>query len=93
MASPRRRPSYRPRAKRSADWEVTVERPAYDLTIFKLHRGKLTLKIYSKGKRVLRIEAVAYNTQELNCGRALDKYPEVVSRLKGMIERFADALS
>jgi DNA-binding transcriptional ArsR family regulator len=89
----RRRPRYRPRAKRSAEWEVSVEKPAYDLTIFKLHCGKLTLKIYSKGERVLRIEAVAHNTRELNCGRALDKFPEVVSRLKSVLERFADALS
>jgi hypothetical protein len=89
----RRRPRYRPRAKRSAEWEVSVEKPAYDLTIFKLHCGKLTLKIYSKGERVLRIEAVAHNTQQLNCGRALDKFPEVVARLKGVLERFADALS
>jgi hypothetical protein len=89
----RRRPRYRARAKRSAEWEVSVEKPAYDLTIFKLHCGKLTLKIYSKGERVLRIEAVAHNTQELNCGRSLDKFPEVVSRLKGLLERFADALS
>jgi hypothetical protein len=89
----RRRPRCRPRAKRAAEWEVTVERPAYDLTIFKLHCGKLTLKIYSKGERVLRIEAVAHNTRELNCGRSLDKFPEVVSRLKGVLERFTDALS
>jgi hypothetical protein len=41
----RRRPRYRRRAKRSAEWEVSVEKPAYDLTIFKLHCGKLTLKI------------------------------------------------
>jgi hypothetical protein len=89
----RRRPRYRPRAKRSAEWEVSVEKPAYDLTIFKLHCGKLTLKIYSKGERVLRIEAVAHNTQQFSCGRALDKFPEVVARLKGVLERFADALS
>ncbi len=88
----RRRPRYR-RTKRSAEWEVNVERPAYDLTIFKLHCGKLSLKIYSKGERVLRIEAVAHNTLELNCGRSLEKFPEVVSRLKGVLERFADALS
>jgi hypothetical protein len=87
------RPKCRRRTKRSAEWEVAVERPAYDLTIFKLHCGKLTLKIYSKGERVLRIEAVAHNTQYLNCGRSLDKFPEVVSRLKGVLERFADALS
>jgi len=89
----RRRPKYRQRTKRSAEWEVAVERPTYDLTIFKLHCGKLTLKIYTKGERVLRIEAVAHNTQELNCGRSLDKFPDAVSRLKAILERFADALS
>src|ERR1700757_3880775 len=89
----RHRPIYRRRTKRSAEWEVAVERPMYDLTIFKLHCGKLTLKIYTKGERVLRIEAVAHNTTELNCGRSLDKFPEVVSRLKAVLERFADALS
>jgi hypothetical protein len=89
----RRRPRSRLRAKRSAEWEVSVEKPAYDLTIFKLHCGKLTLKIYSKGERVLRIEAVAHNTQELNCGRSLDRFPEVVSRLKGVLERFTNTLS
>jgi hypothetical protein len=87
------RPIYRRRTKRSAEWEVAVERPTYDLTIFKLHCGKLTLKIYTKGERVLRIEAVAHNTQELNCGRSLEKFPEVVLRLKAMLERFAEALS
>ena len=54
---------------------------------------KLTLKIYTKGERVLRIEAVAHNTRELNCGRSLEKFPELVRRLKSMLERFADALS
>ena len=89
----RHRPIYRRRTKRSAEWEVAVERPTYDLTIFKLHCGKLTLKIYTKGERVLRIEAVAHNTRELNCGRSLEKFPEVISRLKAILERFADALS
>jgi hypothetical protein len=89
----RRRPKYRQRTKRSAEWEVAVERPTYDLTIFKLRCGKLTLKIYTKGERVLRIEAVAHNTRELNCHRSLEVFPEVVSRLKAILERFADALS
>src|ERR1700739_3954546 len=80
-------------AKRSAEWQVAVERPSYDLTVFKLHRGRLTLKIYTKGERVLRIEAVVHNTRELKCGRALDKFPEVVGRLKAILQRFADALS
>jgi hypothetical protein len=89
----KRRPKYRSRKKRAAEWEVAVERPTYDLTIFKLHCAGLTLKIYTKGERVLRIEAIAHNTRELGCGRGLDKFPEIVSRLKAVLERFADALS
>jgi hypothetical protein len=87
------RPKYRRRATRSAEWQVAVERPAYDLTVFKLHCGKLTLKIYIKGERVLSIEAVAHNRRGLKCGRALDKFPEVVGRLQAILQRFADALS
>ena len=87
------RPKYRPRNMRAAEWEVAVERPTYDLTVFKLHCGKLTLKIYSKGERVLRIEAVAQNIREFHCGRLLDKFPEILRRLRGMLERFMEALS
>src|SRR5208283_2832309 len=87
------RPKYRPRNMRAAEWEVAVERPTYDLTVFKLHCGKLVLKIYSKGERVLRIEAVAHNIREFRCGRLLDNFPEIVRRLKGMLERFMEALS
>jgi hypothetical protein len=89
----RHRPKYRRRAKRSSEWEVAVERPAYNLTVFKLHCGRLTLKIYTKGERVLRIEVVAHNTRELKCGRLLNRFPEVACRLKAILERFANALS
>ena len=43
-----RRPRYRTRKRRSTEWEVTVEKPTYDLTILRLHGGQLTLKIYTK---------------------------------------------
>src|SRR5215813_6916165 len=89
----RHRPKYRRRTKRSAEWEVAVERPTYDLTIFKLRCGKLTLKIYTKGERVLRIEAVLHNTELLHCGRSLDRFPRLITKLKGILERFMDALS
>jgi len=89
----KRRPPYRKRKKKSAEGEVAVERPTYDLTVFKLHCGKLTLKIYTQGERVLRIEAMAHNTKELDCGRGLEKFPEIVSRLKNILERFMDARS
>ncbi len=83
----------RRREKPSPRWEVTVERPTYNLTIFKLHCGRLTLKIYTKGERVLRIETMAHNTEQLNCGRSLEKFPEMVVLLKSILERFMDALS
>jgi len=34
------------------------------VTIFKVHYGKLTLKIYTKGERVLRIEVILHNARE-----------------------------
>jgi DNA-binding transcriptional ArsR family regulator len=88
-----RRPRYHKRKKKSAEWEVAVEKPTYDLTIFKLQCGRLTLKIYTKGERVLRIEVVVHNTQELRCGRSLERFPEIVAQAKGVLRRFMDALS
>ena len=88
----RRRPRYRTRKRRSAEWEVAVEKPTYDLTIFRLHCGKLTLKIYTKGERVLRIEAMAHNVTELDCGRNLERFPRIITELKGILERFTQAL-
>jgi len=87
-----RRPRYRSK-KASARWELTVEKPTYDLTVFKLHCGRLTLKIYTKGERVLRIEAIAHNTEELECGRSLEKFPQIVALLRSILERFTNALS
>lgn len=87
------RPKYRQRKNKPSQWEVAVERPVYDLTIFKLHCGGLTLKIYTKGERVLRIETVVHDTRELRCGRSLDNFPRLVVALKDILKRFMDALS
>ena len=90
----RRRPRYRPRrGKNEPTWEVTVERPVYDLTIFTWHCGRLTLKIYTKGERVLRIEAVAHNTRALGGRRSLEEFPRILSDLQAILDRFVDALS
>ena len=72
--------------------EVVVERPVYNLTVFKVHFGSLTLKIYSKGERVLRIEAIAHNARDFSCGRTIDKFPRIVELLKAMLERFLGVL-
>jgi hypothetical protein len=51
------------------------------------------LKIYTKGERVLRIEAVAHDTAELDCGRSLERFPRIATELRGILERFTQALS
>ncbi|HEX7268154.1 MAG TPA: hypothetical protein VF256_12085 [Streptosporangiaceae bacterium] len=78
--------------KASSHMEAAIETPVYDLTIFKVHFGRLTAKAYTKGERVLRFEAIAHNTAELRCGRVLEKFPEIVTRLAGMAGRFCTTL-
>ena len=70
---------------------VAVEITAYR-TLFRVQFGKLTLKAYTKGERVLHFEAVVHNTAALNCGRRLVRFPLIATRLKGMIERFLTML-
>jgi hypothetical protein len=40
--------------------EKIIERSVYDLTVFKVHFGKLTLKMYDKGDRLLRVVQAAH---------------------------------
>jgi hypothetical protein len=80
------------RKLREDRYEVVVEAPTYDLTVFKVHYGKLTLKIYTKGEHVLRIEVIVHNAKELSCGRSLPNFPTIVGLLQGMLERFVNSL-
>ena len=87
------RPFYKDRQGKRPRIEVVVERPVYDLTIFKIHFGKLTVKIYSKGERVLRIEAIAHNTKDLRCRRKIDHFAEITDSLKAILQRFVGVLN
>ncbi len=71
---------------------VVLETPVYDLTVFKLHIGALTLKAYTKGEHVLRFEAIVHNTKALGCGRVVATFPQIVARLRGMVEGFLTTL-
>jgi hypothetical protein len=71
---------------------AVIETPRYNLTISKVHFGALTLKGYTKGEHVLRFEAVAHNTKALGVGRVLDRFPDIVARLAGILERFCTTL-
>jgi len=73
-------------------FEVVVERPEYHLAVFKLHFGKLTVKLYTKGERVLRSETIAHNTKALHCGRSLPKFPQIVAELQQILLRFLEVL-
>jgi len=88
----KRRPHWHRTRHSAPRFEVVVETLAYDLTVFKIHFGNLTLKAYTKGEHVLRIEATAQNTHELRCGRVVDRFPQIVARLRRMLERFMTTL-
>ena len=86
------RPHYDKRKKNPTRWGVVVEKPAYDVTIFKVNYGKMTLKIYTKGERVLRIEVIEHNTEDYRWGWSLPCFPEIVIRLQCILERFLNAV-
>jgi len=77
---------------REGRYEVIVEKPEYGLTVVKVHYGKLTLKIYTKGECVLRIEAIIHNTKEWPYSRPLERFARVAERMCGMVDRFLEAL-
>jgi hypothetical protein len=89
--------SYRPhnkpkRGRKPPELVKTVNTPSYDLTVFKLKWGNLTLKIYDKGERVLRIEVVVHNVKDLRCGKVLEKLPVLLEQMNGMLERFLNVV-
>src|SRR5215469_1920982 len=89
--------SYRPhhkakRARKQSEIFKAVEAPSYDLTVFKIKWRNLTLKIYDKGGRVLRIEVVVHNAKELRGGRMLDNLPGLIERARDMLVRFLDTI-
>jgi hypothetical protein len=88
----RKRPHHRDRRTAPPQLAVVLETPEYDLTVFKVHFGNLTLKAYTKGERVLRFEAIVHNTRDLGCGRVVARFPKIVVRLQDMLERFLTTL-
>jgi len=83
---------HRDRASGPPAQEVVIEKPEYGLIWFKVHFGRLQLKAYTKGEHVLRLEATVHNTNELRCGRVLEKFPEIAGRLSAILDRFATSL-
>jgi hypothetical protein len=82
----------RPHKKSKTRWEITVETPEYNLTIFKVHAGALTLKMYTKGERVLRCEVIVHNVRKLKAGNSLGRWVPVVTHLNKVLDRFLDVV-
>jgi hypothetical protein len=82
----------RPQKKSKTRWEITVETPEYGLTIFKVHAGALTLKMYTKGERVLRCEVIVHNVRKLKQGNGLMRWVPVVTYLKEVLDRFLEVV-
>jgi len=72
--------------------DIVIENSQYGLTWFRVRFGLLQLKAYTKGEHVLRLEATVHNTKELRCRHGLDNFPEIITRLGGMADRFATTL-
>jgi len=82
----------RPQKKSETRWEITVETPEYGLTVFRIHAGALTLKIYTKGERVLRCEVIVHNVRGLKHGNGLARWLPVVTHLKEVLDRFLEVV-
>ena len=65
---------------------------AYDRALFRVQFGKLQLQAHTNGQWVLRFEAVVHNTAAPQCGRRPRRYPRIIGRLHGMVERFLTML-
>ena len=72
--------------------EVRIETPDYNMTIFKIHFGRLTVKLYDKGERTLRAEVVVHNTKDLKCKRGIDSFGEIVEKLETIMGSFLSNL-
>ena len=48
--------------------------------------------MYSKGERVMRIEAIAHNTKALKCGRRLDCFPSIAAELGSYVQHFMETI-
>jgi predicted transcriptional regulator len=82
------------RKHRKTSFQVRIEKPKYNMTVFKILDGKITIKIYDKGERVLRIEVVCHNLKDMKGKRKreLDDLPTVMGKFREILESFINVL-
>ena len=72
--------------------KAVVERPVYDVTVFKIDFGCYTVKIYTKGERVLRVEAIVHNARKVPGRSKIPRFDELVAILRGIVDRFLNVV-
>ena len=80
------------KANRSSALEVRVQTPDYNLTVFQIHFGQLSVKLYDKGERTLRAEVVVHNVKKLKCKRSISNFKEIVGKLQTIMNDFMNNL-
>ena len=86
---------HRPHQRRAGGSPPRIERvvqATYDMTVFKVHWGRLTLRIYDKGARVLRIEVIVHHVKALRCGKRLEKLSIMLAALQRMVIDFLNVV-
>lgn len=88
----KKRPQSRKHKKTS--FQIRIEKPKYNMTVFKILDGKITIKVYDKGERVLRIEVVCHNLKDMKGKRQreLDDFPTVMGKFREILESFINVL-
>jgi len=82
--------NHRPHRRRGAPQEDprlerVLDGSVYALTVLKLHFGPLTLKLYDKGPRGLRIEGSVHRVKALRCGKRVETLAILLAPLQRMV--------
>ncbi len=72
--------------------EVRIDALHHDVIVVKVRYGTMTLKLYNKDGRVLRIECISANTSHLGVGRSLERFPRMVAALRASTVAFLNQL-
>jgi hypothetical protein len=87
------RRKYKTKSRIAMGAQITVEKHEHNLTVFRVQFGHIAIRIYDKGDRLLRVEAVAHDTRQLKCGKVIANLPKIIAALRDMVIRFLNALS
>lgn len=80
------------RKHRKTSFQVRIERPTYDMTVFKILDGKITIKMYDKGERILRIEVICHNVGEMDGKRDVDNFPMIMEKFRQILDSFISVI-